>query len=46
MVKNNLYKIQNQFNWEKIIDQYEEYILDCFYHSRLNTVVSGHTGLS
>jgi glycosyltransferase involved in cell wall biosynthesis len=33
MVKNNLYKIQNQFNWETVIDQYEEYILDCHYHS-------------
>src|SRR5476651_2626787 len=32
MVKNNLQKIQYQFNWENIIDQYEEYIIDCFYH--------------
>ncbi len=32
MVKNNLEKIQYQFNWENIIDQYEEYIIDCFYH--------------
>lgn len=34
MVRNNLYKIQNQFNWENIIDQYEEYILECHYHSK------------
>ncbi|RKR83534.1 glycosyltransferase involved in cell wall biosynthesis [Mucilaginibacter gracilis] len=40
MVKNNLYKIQNQFNWERIIDQYEEYILDCHHHSKFETIVS------
>jgi len=33
MVKNNLQKIQYQFNWENIIDQYEEFIIDCYYHS-------------
>lgn len=32
MVKNNLCKIQDEFNWEKIIEQYEEFILECFYH--------------
>jgi glycosyltransferase involved in cell wall biosynthesis len=32
MVKNNLHKIQNQFNWETIINQYEDYIIDCYYH--------------
>ncbi len=32
MVKNNLQKIQYQFNWENIIDQYEEFIIDCYYH--------------
>ncbi|WP_448701620.1 DUF1972 domain-containing protein [Mucilaginibacter sp. AW1-3] len=32
MVKNNLEKIQYQFNWENIIDQYEEFIIDCYYH--------------
>ena len=30
MVKNNLHKIALQFNWEKIIDQYESLILDCY----------------
>jgi glycosyltransferase involved in cell wall biosynthesis len=39
MVKNNLYKIQNQFNWEKIIDQYEEFILDCHHHSRYEKTI-------
>jgi len=34
MVKNNLYKIQNQFNWETVIEQYEDYILECYYHSK------------
>jgi glycosyltransferase involved in cell wall biosynthesis len=29
MVTNNLFKIKYQFNWEKIIDQYEEFILEC-----------------
>jgi len=32
MVKNNLQKIQYQFNWENIVDQYEEFIIDCYYH--------------
>ena len=29
MVKNNLHKIQSQFNWVRIIDEYEEFILEC-----------------
>ena len=29
MVNNNLQKIKYQFNWDKIIDQYEEFILTC-----------------
>lgn len=29
MVKNNLHKIQFQFNWNRIIDEYEEFILEC-----------------
>jgi len=40
MVKNNLYKIQHQFNWEKIIDQYEEYILDCHLHAKHSAVAN------
>ncbi|SEA17847.1 DUF1972 domain-containing protein [Pedobacter hartonius] len=32
MVSNNLHKIKNQFNWETIIDQYEEFLLDCYYN--------------
>lgn len=30
MVQNNLYKIQYQFNWEKIISEYEALILECY----------------
>lgn len=33
MVSNNLHKIKYQFNWEKVIDQYEEFILQCHYKS-------------
>jgi len=32
MVNNNLHKIKNQFNWETIVDQYEEFLLDCYYN--------------
>jgi glycosyltransferase involved in cell wall biosynthesis len=40
MVNNNLHKIKYQFNWEKIIDQYEEFILECHYNSSYEHVVS------
>lgn len=33
MVSNNLHKIKYQFNWEKIIDQYEAYILASHFNS-------------
>jgi glycosyltransferase involved in cell wall biosynthesis len=33
MVSNNLHKIKYQFNWEKIIDQYEAFILECHHYS-------------
>ena len=39
MVRNNLHKIKYQFNWEKIIDQYEEFILDCHRKSKHEQVV-------
>jgi glycosyltransferase involved in cell wall biosynthesis len=41
MVKNNLHKIQYQFNWEKIIDEYEEFILECHYARNLKKIVPG-----
>jgi glycosyltransferase involved in cell wall biosynthesis len=30
MIKNNLNKIQCQFNWEKVINQYEQFIIQCY----------------
>jgi glycosyltransferase involved in cell wall biosynthesis len=33
MVMNNLQKIQSQFNWESVIDQYEEFIIKSYKHS-------------
>lgn len=32
MVSNNLHKIKYQFNWERIVDQYEQFILECHSH--------------
>lgn len=29
MIVNNLQKIKDQFNWESVIDQYENYMLEC-----------------
>jgi len=40
MVSNNLHKIKYQFNWEKIIDEYEEFILECYYNKNHERVVS------
>ncbi|MBV8388584.1 MAG: DUF1972 domain-containing protein [Mucilaginibacter sp.] len=34
MVKNNVHKIAFQFNWQKIIDEYEAFIVECY--ERLN----------
>jgi glycosyltransferase involved in cell wall biosynthesis len=39
MVSNNLHKIKYQFNWEKIIDQYEDFILECHYNSNYDKLV-------
>lgn len=30
MVSNNLHKIKYQFNWERVIDQYEQFIIECY----------------
>jgi glycosyltransferase involved in cell wall biosynthesis len=40
MVNNNLHKIKYQFNWEKIIDQYEKFILECHFNSNHERVIS------
>jgi len=34
MVRNNLKKIQYQFSWEKVIEEYESFILEC--HDNMN----------
>jgi glycosyltransferase involved in cell wall biosynthesis len=30
MVTNNLHKIKHHFNWDNIVDQYEEFALECY----------------
>jgi len=40
MVQNNLHKVQYQFNWEKVIDQYEHFILACYRDRHYEKVVS------
>ena len=39
MVTNNLHKIKYQFNWENIVDQYEEFMMECFYNTRYERVI-------
>lgn len=39
MVKNNLNKIQDQFNWEKVIQQYEDFIVECYQNKKFGSVV-------
>jgi glycosyltransferase involved in cell wall biosynthesis len=40
MVNNNLHKIKYQFNWESIVDQYEEFALECYYNYNYERVIS------
>ncbi|MBS1526327.1 MAG: DUF1972 domain-containing protein [Bacteroidetes bacterium] len=40
MVKNNLDKIACQFNWEKIIDDYESFIIECYENVNHERIVS------
>ncbi|MBS1503592.1 MAG: DUF1972 domain-containing protein, partial [Bacteroidetes bacterium] len=40
MVKNNLHKIAFQFNWEKIIDDYESFIIECYENVNHERLVS------
>jgi glycosyltransferase involved in cell wall biosynthesis len=40
MVKNNLHKIQYQFNWEGVIDQYEQFIVESYKHSNYEKVIA------
>ncbi|HZX58774.1 MAG TPA: glycosyltransferase family 1 protein, partial [Mucilaginibacter sp.] len=40
MVKNNLYKIAFQFNWNKIVDEYESFILECYENKNHERIIS------
>ncbi|MBB2144653.1 DUF1972 domain-containing protein [Pedobacter sp. LMG 31464] len=40
MVQNNLLKIQYQFNWEKVIDAYEEFIIECYCKVKDERIIS------
>lgn len=39
MVKNNINKIHALFNWETIVDQYEEFILECHRKSTFSKII-------
>jgi glycosyltransferase involved in cell wall biosynthesis len=43
MVKNNLHKIEFQFNWEKIVNEYEAFIMACYESLNHETVIA-HQG--
>lgn len=34
MVENNFVKIEEQYNWPKIVNMYEEFIIDCYNQSK------------
>ena len=40
MVKNNLHKIAFQFNWEKIVNEYEAFIVECYQSLNHERVIS------
>jgi glycosyltransferase involved in cell wall biosynthesis len=40
MVKNNLQKIKHLFNWESVIDGYEQYAIECYQHYNNGKVIS------
>jgi len=40
MVMNNLHKIQYQFNWERVIDQYEEFIMESYKHKNDEAIIA------
>jgi hypothetical protein len=37
MVENNLRKIEQEFNWQKVVSQHEEFIVDCYLKTRGRT---------
>lgn len=40
MIKNNLDKIAFQFSWEKIVDEYESFITECYQRKQHERIVS------
>ena len=40
MVRNNLNKITYQFNWEKIINEYEAFIVECYKGAKYERVIA------
>jgi glycosyltransferase involved in cell wall biosynthesis len=40
MIKNNLDKIACQFSWEKIVDEYESFIVECYQRRQHERIVS------
>lgn len=40
MVRNNLKKIQYQFSWEKVIEEYESFILECYDNLNYERVIT------
>lgn len=40
MVRNNLQKIQCQFSWEKVIEEYESFILECYDNLNYERVIT------
>jgi glycosyltransferase involved in cell wall biosynthesis len=40
MIKNNLDKIAFQFSWEKIIDEYESFIMECYQRKQHERIIS------
>ena len=39
MVSNNLHKIQCQFNWERVIDEYEEFIVESYNKVKYENII-------
>lgn len=40
MIQNNMYKISTHFNWQKVINEYEEMMLKCYHHSQIINPIS------
>ncbi|MDB5114752.1 MAG: hypothetical protein JWQ79_244 [Mucilaginibacter sp.] len=40
MVSNNLHKIKHLFNWESVVDKYEEFALQCYFNYNHGKAIS------